>query len=150
MRVLLFLALLLVGCSGAQSTVSAQQRAVEARLADMLAAASAPDASAATLAPFLVSRGDDETRQWKVPADPSIPGERAYAEGVLADIQGLLAEVRQPDGSLGYEVIEFVVESESEGQWHVLIVEFETGDEQEAMFAFLPLGDTYYLGDIDR
>jgi len=150
MRFLILIVVLLAGCSGATSSVSAQQQAVEARLADLLAAASAPEASAATVAPFLVARGEDKTREWKVPADISIESERAYVESALANLKGLLSEVRQPDGSLAYEVIEFVVEAESEGQWHVLMVEFETGDEQEAMFAFLPLGETYYLGDIDR
>ena len=150
MRFLILLAALLAGCSGVQSSVPAPQRAVEARLADLLATASAPNASTATLAPFLIARGEDKTREWKVPADLSIASERAYVESTLTDLQGLLTQVRQPDGSLEYEVIEFVVEPESEGQWHVLMVEFETGNEMEAMFAFLPLGGTYYLGDIDR
>ena len=150
MRVLFFLIVLLAGCSGSVSSVSSSQLAVEARLADLLAAASAPDADAESLAPFLIARGSDPAREWKAAADLSIPGERAYVESTLEDLQGLLAQVRQPDGGLAYEVIEFVVEPESEGQWHVLMVEFETGDEQEALFAFLPLGGTFYLGDIDR
>ena len=150
MRLALFFAVLLAGCGSVSSQTSAAQRAVEARLADLLAAASAPDASAETIAPFIIARGDDKSREWKAPADLSDPSERRSVEGALADIRGLLSEVRQADGSLAYEVIEFVVESESEGQWHVLMVEFETGNEQEAMFAFLPLGGTYYLGDIDR
>ncbi|MEO0558936.1 MAG: hypothetical protein AAF170_12210 [Bacteroidota bacterium] len=149
MRVLILSVALLAGCSSTP-TISAQQLAVEARLADLLAAASAPEANAATVAPFLIARGDDPSREWKVPADLSIERERAYVERTLATLQGMLEEARQPDGGLAYEVIEFVVEPESEGVWHVLMVEFETPDRLEAFFAFLPLGDTYYLGDIDR
>ncbi|GAB5534079.1 MAG: hypothetical protein Rubg2KO_03280 [Rubricoccaceae bacterium] len=150
MRFLILFAALLAGCSSTASSVSAQQQAVEARLADLLAAASAPEATASSIAPFLIARGSDPSRDWKVPADISIEREHAYVESALANLKQLLADVRQPDGGLAYEVIEFVVEAESEGEWHVLMVEFETGDAQEAMFAFLPLGETYYLGDIDR
>ena len=72
-------------------------------------------------------------------------------EDAQTALEQLLSDVRRGDGGLEYEIEEFVVESESEGQWHVVQVEFETGvREVEALFAFLPLGGTYYLGEIER
>ena len=149
----LLLAALLVGCSSTPPTASspAQQRAVEARLADLLAAAAAPDASPETIAPFLIARTDDDARQWKVAVDPSRPGERAHAESVLGTLRGLMDGARGPSGGVEYETLEFVVEPESEGIWHVLRVEFKGGERPvEGFFAFLPLGGTYLLGDIER
>lgn len=151
MRAFALVALLLAGCSGSRSSVTQAQRDVEGRLADLLAAAAATDASIETLATFMVARGDDPARRWKAPADLSDASERAFVEQAHDDLVDLLAQVKGPEGGFEYEIEEFVVESESEGQWHAIEVEFETPSrEVTAMFAFLPLNDTYYLGEIER
>lgn len=151
MRAVVLAAVLLAGCAGSGGSVTASQRAVETRLADLLAAAAATDASIETLATFMVARGDDPARRWKAPADLSDASERAFVEQAHDELVDLLALVQHPDGGFEYEVEEYVVESESEGQWHVLEVEFETDvRDVVAMFAFLPLGGTYYLGEIER
>lgn len=150
MRLVLLLPLLLVGCAGTRPSVSAEQRAVETRLADLLAATAATDARNETLATFMVARGDDPIRRWKAPADLSDASERAFVEQTHDELVDLLAQVQHADGGFEYEVVEFVIEPESEGQWHVLEVSFETGArEVSAMFAFLPLGEAYYLGEIE-
>ena len=151
MRILLLLAVLLTACSGPVASVTPAQEAVEARLAALLASASAPDAGAATLAPFIVARGDDEARRWKAPADLSHPSERVYVEDVVDRLSQFLRRVRQPDGTLEYEIEAFTAESESEGVWHVLEVGFDAPDSEiDALFAFLPVGGAYYLGEFEK
>ena len=150
MRLLFLLAVLLTACSGPSASDAPAQRAVEARLAALLASASAPDAGPATLAPFLVARGDDDARRWKAPADLGQPSERVFVEDVAQRLSQFLQEARQPDGTLEYEIDAFTVESESEGVWHVLEVEFEGAESEiDALFAFLPIGDAYYLGEFE-
>ena len=151
MRSLLLFAVLITACSGPSASVTPAQQAVEARLAALLASASAPDAGPNTLAPFLVARGDDVARRWKAPADLNRPGEREYVEDVASGLNRFLLRARQPDGTLEYEIEAFTTESESEGIWHVLEVEFEGAErEVDALFAFLSVGGTYYLGEFEE
>ena len=150
MRSLLLLAALLTACSGPGASVTPAQEAVEDRLGALLASASAPGAGPDTLAPFLVARGDDVARRWKAPADLTQPSERVFVEDVASRLDRFLQRARRPDGTLEYEIEAFTTESESEGVWHVLEVEFEGADnEVDALFAFLPIGGTYYLGEFE-
>lgn len=112
--------------------------AVQAHL-DALLAAMRDGPTARSLAPYLVARGGDEAREWRVPADPV--RERAWVENVLREL------ARLPLGA-GYRIDEFVVEPESEGTWHVLRVEFDDPERTEAEFAFLPIGEGFLLGDL--
>ena len=151
MRPLLLLAVLLTACSGTRTPATPAQEAVEARLSALLAAASAPDAGPDALAPFLVARGDDDARRWKAPADLTVASERAFVEDVHDTLSQFLRRARQPDGTLEYEIEAFTTESESEGMWHVLEVEFEGLEgEVEALFAFLPVAGDYYLGEFEK
>jgi len=49
-----------------------------------------------------------------------------------------------------YKVIKYLSETESEGTWHVIFVAYnQRGQEEQAIFAFLKIGDKFALGDID-
>ena len=50
-----------------------------------------------------------------------------------------------------YEIEGYESDEESEGEWHMLHVRFDTHEmEERRSFAFLPIGGTFLLGDIDH
>jgi len=97
-------------------------------------------------AAFVVARGGDEEREWKAPADPGIPAERQFVESSISTIRQLLEASRND-----YEIEGYESEEESEGEWNVLCVRFDTHEvEERRSFAFLPIGESFLLGDIDE
>lgn len=119
---------------------------VEARLADLLAAAAAPGTDGAAFRPFVAFQDPDGS--WRPPAPP----ETATAEARLAEVRGALADALRDDGRFEYEVEEYVVEPADGVEWHVLRVAFGPGDTAapgpsttEAEFAFVPSDAGYLL-----
>jgi len=115
-------------------------------LDNLMALASTRETTIEQFAPFIIARGEDDNREWKEPADPSRPDERLFVESALASVRYLM-EASRGD----YEIEGYESEDESEGEWNVLHVRFDTHEmEERRSFAFLPIGETFLLGDIDR
>ncbi len=84
--------------------------------------------------------GSDRDRKYKefASADGT---ERAELNSACYRISTLMS------GGDGYTVASYETENESEGSWHVLNVNFDSG--KDAMFAFLEVDGQMGLGDID-
>ena len=96
-------------------------------------------------APYIVYRGDDKKRAWKVMSDYT----NTYDKKGVDDVCERINRTANQD-SLGYKIIKYFTEKESEGTWHVLRVSYKKkGVEKTAAFAFLKIGNRFGLGDID-
>ena len=96
-------------------------------------------------APYIVYRGDDKTRAWKVMSDYT----KDYDKKGVDDICERINRTANQDSS-GYKIIKYFSKKESEGTWHVLTVSYKKkGVEKTAAFAFLKIGNRFGLGDID-
>jgi hypothetical protein len=96
-------------------------------------------------APYIVYRGDDKKRAWKVFADYSKAEDKKGVDAVCE----LINQTANQD-SAGYKIIKYSTENESEGTWHVLRVKYKRkGVERTASYAFLKIGNKFGLGDID-
>jgi len=84
--------------------------------------------------------GSDRDRKYKEFASAD-GAERAELNSTCYRISTLMS------GANGYTVTSYETENESEGSWHVLKVNFESG--KEATFAFLEVDGQMGLGDID-
>ena len=95
-------------------------------------------------APYIVYRGDDKKRAWKVFANYSNAEEKKGVDEICLRINSSVNR----DSS--YTIIKYFTEKESEGTWHVLMVSYKkNGAEKKAAFAFLKIGNRFGLGDID-
>ena len=95
-------------------------------------------------APYIVYRGSDKERAWKVFTNYSNAEEKKGVDEICTRING---SVNQDDN---YKIIRYATEKESEGLWHVLIISYmKKGVEKKAAFAFLKIGKHFGLGDID-
>ena len=96
-------------------------------------------------ASYIVYRGDDKARAWKVMSDYT----KEYDKKGVDDVCERINRTANQD-SLGYKIIKYFTEKESEGTWHVLMVSYKKkGVEKTAAFAFLKIGNRFGLGDID-
>jgi hypothetical protein len=96
-------------------------------------------------APYIVYRGDDKTRAWKVMADYT----NAYEKKGVDEVCERINRTANQDSS-GYKIIKYITEKESEGTWHVLMITYKIkGVEKKAAYAFLKIGNKFGLGDID-
>ncbi|WP_159090897.1 hypothetical protein [Aquimarina aquimarini] len=97
----------------------------------------------ADLAPYVIYRGTDATRKWKDTYNSENTEEAEQLQYMYNKIRSL-----QKYGS--YEFVEFITDKESEGQWYVWKLNFNSSNAQKTIyFAFLKINDTYALGDID-
>ncbi|MFH1436246.1 MAG: hypothetical protein ABIJ56_11065 [Pseudomonadota bacterium] len=95
-------------------------------------------------AAYIIYRGPDVERKWKSVYRYDVEAEKEPVDEICADIKQMLA------ASSSYEFTQFETETESEGEWLVWEVEFQTGGgADKAYFAFLRVRDSYALGDID-
>jgi hypothetical protein len=122
---------------GLRIRMATEEDHVRSRFGDFIAAAGRGDGAAT--APIILYRGPDETRKWKDVCDWSRESDRPFVESAIRRF----AEIRKagplrPKG--------FRREKESEGEWLILL--YEAGG-QPVSFAFLAVGDSYALGDID-
>lgn len=93
---------------------------------------------------YIVYRGDDKKRAWKVFANYSNAEEKKGVDEICTRINGSVNR----DSS--YTISRYFTEKESEGTWHVLMVNYRrNGIEKKAAFAFLKIGNSFGLGDID-
>ncbi len=96
-------------------------------------------------APYIVYRGDDKKRAWKVFADYTKTDEKKGVDEVCERIN----RTANQDSS-GYKIIKYFTETESEGTWHVLMVTYKKkGVEKTTAYAFLKIGNKFGLGDVD-
>lgn len=96
-------------------------------------------------APYIVYRGDDKKRAWKVMSDYT----NEYEKRGVDDVCERINRTANQDSS-GYKIIKYLTKKESEGTWHVLMVSYKKkGVEKTAAFAFLKIGNRFGLGDID-
>jgi hypothetical protein len=96
-------------------------------------------------AQYIVYRGDDKKRAWKVMSDYT----NEYEKKGVDDICERINRTANQDSS-GYKIIKYFTEKESEGTWHVLMVLYKKkGVEKTAAYAFLKIGNRFGLGDID-
>ena len=95
-------------------------------------------------APFIVYRGDDENRKWKSACVYENPSEKEQVDATCERINQTINQ----DST--YKILEYTTETESEGTWHVLIVEYKRkGIIKNSAFAFLKINGKFLLGDID-
>ncbi|MEP7239133.1 MAG: hypothetical protein ABI685_14735 [Ferruginibacter sp.] len=95
-------------------------------------------------APYIVYRGDDKNRAWKVFADYTNEYEKKGVDDICERIN------RTANQDSAYKIIKYITKTESEGTWHVLTVIYKRkGIERTALFAFLRIGNKFGLGDID-
>ena len=96
-------------------------------------------------APYIVYRGEDKSRAWKVTSDYT----KEYDRKGVDDICERINRTANQDSS-GYRIIKYMTGKESEGTWHILIVSYKKkGVEKSAAYAFLRIGNRFGLGDID-
>jgi hypothetical protein len=96
-------------------------------------------------APYIVYRGDDKMRAWKVMSDYT----NEYEKKGVNDICERINRTANRD-SAGYKITKYISEKQSEGTWHVLMVSYKVkGVEKTATYAFLKIGNKFGLGDID-
>jgi uncharacterized membrane protein len=95
-------------------------------------------------APYIIYRGNDKKRAWKDFANYKNEEEK---NGVNEVCYRINQSVNQ-DAS--YKIIEYFTEKESEGTWHILMINYTNkGVEKKVAFAFLKIGNLFGLGDID-
>lgn len=99
----------------------------------------------ADAAPLIAYRGDDQARRWKSTCNYQAEDEKQYVDKLCAKLQALQSGLEKK------QYLEFIREKESEGEWNVWVVQliYEDGNKEETAFAFLKIGDSYALGDID-
>jgi hypothetical protein len=116
---------------------------VKAVLEQVIALAKQGDCAA--LAPFLVLRHTDAADDWKRSLRYDTPAERVMADKECARLQVLFTDLK------AHTYQDFAQEDESEGQWNIwtLDLQYNDGSSEAHAFAFLPLGNSYVLGDID-
>ena len=96
-------------------------------------------------APYIVYRGDDKKRAWKVMSDYT----NDYEKRGVDDVCERINRTANLD-STGYKITKYIAEKESEGTWHVLMVSYKVkGVDKKAVYAFLKIGNKFGLGDID-
>lgn len=95
-------------------------------------------------APYIIYQGSDIERAWKVFANYSNAEDKEGVDEVCTRIN----ETVNRDSS--YQIVKYFTEKESEGIWHVIVVNFrKKGVEKKVAFAFLKIGERFGLGDID-
>jgi hypothetical protein len=96
-------------------------------------------------APYIIYQGEDKSRKWKSFANYALPADKRGVDQVCERINQSANQ-----DSIGYKIVEYRTERESEGVWHVLLVKYKKNDrERTSAFAFLKLGNKFGLGDID-
>lgn len=96
------------------------------------------------VAPYIVYRGDDKKRSWKVAADYTKEEEKKGVDEVCYKINNGINQ------DSNFVIEGFRTESESEGVWYVLSVSYiRKGKPKTSEFAFLKIKNRFLLGDID-
>lgn len=156
MRTLLFFLLLApLGCQTLRYEAPDVRRHVEARFADIVAAAQAPETTAASFAGIVAWR--DGAGAWRDIPRPEFRAEDEVARDthagvLLSALQGVLRQTRQPDGRVVYSVDEYVTDGGQGVRWHVLRVSFDAGGDgpvREVEVGFLGTPRGFAFGRMD-
>jgi len=95
-------------------------------------------------AKYLVYRGDNKQRAWKVLMDYANPADKNVVEELLSKFKRSIVR------DCNHHFVKYFTEKESEGIWHVLVVEYEKkSGARQVSYAFLKIGNRFGLGDID-
>jgi hypothetical protein len=93
---------------------------------------------------YIVYRGEDTTRKWKDVCNYQNELEKINVDNVCLRLMKYLTPASD------YKIVNYITEVQEEGQWHVLMVVFNSlSGTKEVAFAFLKIGDTFAIGDID-
>jgi hypothetical protein len=97
-------------------------------------------------APYIIYRGQNTQRKWKTFCNYQLKEDK---QGVDHICERINRTINQPGG---YTIFKYDTDTESEGTWHVLEVNFtnQRGEAKTAVFAFLKIGKRMGLGDIDE
>lgn len=97
------------------------------------------------IAPLLIYRNTSNNDAWKRVLNFENAEEKIEAEKRCAVLQVLTL------GLKNHDYLEFSQQAESEGVWNIWQVKmlYEDGSEEDKAFAFLPVGNSFALGDID-
>ena len=95
-------------------------------------------------APYIVYQGDDEARRWKSVTNYSKPDEKEQVDIICTRINQSINQ------DTAYRITRFVTNKECEGIWNLVYVSYKKdGRNRNITFAFLKIGKTYAIGDID-
>jgi hypothetical protein len=143
LSLLLLLATLLFATASTTDSEAAKGRAVKKRLTELFAACRANDYAKA--AKYIVYRGSDERREWRVPYNYSNAEDREEVRKICDRINAELVLDRAP------AFVNFVLHREGKQEWGVWEVLFEAESQrQRLLFAFVKVKGKYLLGDVDE
>ena len=95
------------------------------------------------LARYIAYRGDDKDRKWKDHCNYDTSEEKHQVQNIHQRIVDRYLPYK-------YEFVKFFTEKESEGEWLIWEMKFETDKgPKKVFFAFLKVEGKYLLGDID-
>lgn len=96
-------------------------------------------------APYIIYRGNDKSRNWKDFSNYKNADEKKGVDNVCERLN----QTANQD-SLGYKIVKYYTKQESEGTWHILLVNYKRKNlEKATAYAFLKIGNKFGLGDID-
>lgn len=95
-------------------------------------------------APYIIYRGEDKSRDWKDFANYENDEEKEGVDNICLRIN------RTINQDTNFVITKYLTNTESEGTWHVLLLEyFKKGEKKKIAFAFLYVKNRFRLGDID-
>lgn len=156
MRTLLLLLLVApIGCQTLRSEAPDVRRDVEARFADIVAAAHAPDTDAQTFSRMVAWR--DGAGTWRDTPRPEARAEDEAARDtraavLLSALRGVIRQTQQHGGRVVYTVDEYVTDGGDGARWHVLRASFDAGGDgpiREVEVGFLGTPRGFSLGRLD-
>lgn len=95
-------------------------------------------------APFIIYRGDNNTRKWKDFCNYKELQEKVHVDEMCMKVtRGVYQDST-------YSIEKYFTETESEGTWHVLMINYmRKGVAKKTAYAFLKVKGRFGLGDID-
>ncbi|MEY3442967.1 MAG: hypothetical protein RLZZ519_1248 [Bacteroidota bacterium] len=97
------------------------------------------------MASMLVYKEGDGSDTWHRGMRYEVPEEQLATEKECAKLQVLVTGLQE------HRYLEFATEQEKEGEWLLwkVALQYQDGESDEKVFAFLKVGEDYLLGDID-
>ena len=154
MKKILFLSILIIAALQIKAQPLSDSANVSITLEEMFTAcnSSEPEAGSGNdeiiferLAPYIVSMSKDDRKRKKMAADYNIPYERWNIDATGKIIKKWL------DDYDNYKITAYLTQTKENGeQWHALELVFTKKEvAAKKIFAFLKIGDSFLLGDID-
>ncbi len=96
------------------------------------------------VSPYIVYRGNDKNRAWKVEADYLLEEDKKGVDGVCLKLN------RTINRDTSFTVLEYRTQTESEGTWHAIRVSYHDKEKLKTLVvAFLRIDGKLLLGDLD-